>query len=208
MNERQYSYYELMSCLRLLKFLNDIGIYEKAVGNIQTIYEEDYYELALRGLDNVAPEFGIEELGDEVCCGGHTVYHFSDPAIPEYYRLCRLHEHKHHITPRENPYMIKADKAFDDCCRYTCSDFGAGFDDDVHVREILIETCPEYPFDEREIIEVVHSMLEYYRSELERLRSELLRGPAVWLPALPAHKKQIKTRQPRKKAEKPLKKAS
>ena len=189
MNERQNVYYDLMRCLRLLKFLNDIGIYEKAVGDIQAIAENDYYELALRGLYNVAPEFDAEELGEEVCCGGHVAYHFSDPAIPEYYRLCRLYEQKRHITPEVNPYMIKADEAFFRCYSHTYSDFGAYFDDDVHVRELLIETCPEHQIDETEIIEVVHCMLEYYRGEVERLRSELQKGTAVWLPALPAYNK-------------------
>ena len=206
--KQQYMYYELMRCLRLLKFLNDIGIYEKAVGNIRTISEDDYYELALCGMEHVAPEFYAEELGEDVCCGGHIAYHFSDPAIPEFYRLCRLFEYKHGISPERNPYAAKADDAFTHYCMYTNSSFGVRYNDEVHVREIIIETCPEYLFEEIEVIELIYCMMEYYRSELETLQAELQSGHAIWLPALPAHKKQLKTRKPRKKAVKPLKKAS
>jgi len=189
MNERQCSFYELTRCLRFLKFLYDTGIYEKAVGNIREISEDDYFELALRGLDNAAPVFEVEELGDDVCCGGHTVYHFSSPDIPEYYRLCRLYEYKHGILPFENPYVIRADKTFTELCGNMCSDFGAGFNDDIHVREILIEICPEYPVYEEELIELVHGMMEYYKTGLTRLRAELQKGPVVWLPELPPHRR-------------------
>lgn len=209
MNDRSYLYYELMHSLRFVKFLHDIGIYEESMKGIREISEDDYYELALRGLSSVAPVFEIEELDEDVCCGGHVVYHFSDPAIPEYYRLCRLYEHKYGIAPKENPYVKAADNYFvrqyDSCCY---SDFGAYYHDEVHVREICIEICPERPVEEWELIELVYDMLEYYRREAETLRAELLRGPVVWLPALPEHKRQTKAKKPRKKADKPLKKAS
>jgi len=209
MNEqRKYSYFGIIRCLRFVKFLYDIGIYDEAVGDIQEIGEDDYYELAIRGLENVAPIFGVEELGEDVCCGGHVIYHFSDPDIPEYYRLCRLYEHKHGIGPSDNPYVKKADDFYNDLCAHSYSDFYAGYNDDVHIRNICIETCPERPFDEKEVIELINYLLEYYRSEVETLRAELLTGPIVWLPALPEHKEAPKTKKTRKKADKPLKKAS
>ena len=206
--ERKYVYYELTHCLRFLKFLNDIGIYENAVGNIERISVDDYYELALRGLEHVAPEFYAEELGEDFCCGGHTAYHFSGPAIAEFYRLCRLYEYKHGVAPDDNPHVRRADKALSSFYMQIGGNFGIGYNDDVHIRELIIEICPEHPYDEMEIIWLVRRTLEYYRNELETLQAELQNGPAVWLPALPPHKKQIKTKMPRKKAEKPLKKAS
>jgi hypothetical protein len=207
MNNEDFYYYELMRCLRFLKSLHDFGIYYKTVGNIQKISEDDYYELVLRGLEHAAPIFGVEELGQDVCCGGHVVYHFSSPDILEYYRLCRLLEYQRGIEPKDNPYIVRADESFTNSCRNACSDFGACFNDDTHVREIQLEVCPECMVYEEELIEVVCEMLEFYHSELEKLRAEFLGKPLVWLPALPAHK-QTKKIKPRKKAEKALKKVS
>ena len=206
-DRRNYVNFELIRCLRLVKFLYDIGIYDKAVGKISEIGEDDYYELALLGLEHVAPVFDLEELGDDVCCGGHALYSFSDPAIPEYYRLCRLYEYKHGIAPEENPYVKDADNHLSGCVQYVSSDFGLYYNDDVHIRDIRIEVCPERPVDERELIELVYATLEYYRCGVETLRAELLSGPVVWLPALPERIKQPKDVRTRKKAEKPLKKA-
>ena len=207
MTDRTHVNYQLINCLRLLKLLHSIGVYEKAVGSIQEITEDDYYELALLGLEHVAPVFDVEELGDEVCCGGHTVYHFSDPAIPEYYRLCRLYEHKHGIEALIDPYVIKADEMFRHFCNDAVSSFGACFNDEVHIRELLIEICPEQLADEMEIIEIIYNMLGFYRIEVERLRSELLSGPMVWLPALPPYVGRKAQKKPRGTADKQLMKA-
>jgi hypothetical protein len=210
-DHRGYMHYWLIRCLHLLKFLFDIGKYDDCVSGIREICEDDYLELALRGLEHVAPVFHVEELGEDVCCGGHTMYYFSDPAIPEYYRLCRLYEHKHGVAPEENPYVKNADDALISYYYGISSDFGISYNDDIHVREICIETCPERPVDEWEIIELIHNTLEYYRSEVETLRAELLKGPVVWLPALPEHIGQAKAasraKKQRKKVDKTIKKA-
>jgi hypothetical protein len=200
-------YFFLMQCLRLLKKFHEIGIYEKAAGNIREIAEDNYYELALRGLEHVAPIYGIEELGEDVCCGGHVVHSFSDPAMPEYYRLCRLYEYKHSIAPNENPFVSKADEYFIECLNQTTGDFGSDFDDPEHPKALWIETCPERRACEFGLIDLVHGLMGFYRSEVESLRLELLRGPFVYLPALPEHKKPAKAKKPRKKAGVPLKKA-
>jgi hypothetical protein len=161
----------------MLKFFHDIGIYEKAAGDIESITEDDYYEIFLRGIACVAPVYEQEELGEDVCCGGHIMYHFSDPAIPEYYRLCRLYEYKHSVTPEENPYVQKADAFYSSCCDHTDGDFGAGYNDDVHIREIQIEICPERAVNEYELLLLVYDVLEYYRREAVTLKNELMRGP-------------------------------
>jgi len=200
-------YFFLMQCLRLLKFLHDIGIYDETVGDIKKISGDDYPELVMLGLENVAPIFNMEELGEEHCCGGHIVYHFSDPALLEYYRLCRLYEFKHSITPEENPYVIKADDFFVSCLEYTKSEFGCDYDDIKHPRGIWIETCPERYAYEQELIGLVYDMMEFYQTEVEALRAELLKGPVVYLPALPGHINQANTKKPCEEAGKQLKKA-
>jgi len=209
-------YYTLMQCLRLVLFFYDIGIYEEAVGDIKEITEDDYFELALRGISSVAPLYDMEELGEDHCCGGHVVHHFSDPAIPEYYRLCRLYEYKHSITPEENPYVVEADKHYILCLNNTNGEFATNFDDEKHPKEIWVETCPERYAYEHEIIELVHEVLAFFRAKVEDLRAELLRGPVIWLPALPPHKAPVpdasakpkRVRKPRIKPCETVKKAS
>jgi hypothetical protein len=177
----------LMYSLRMVKMFHDIGIYDKAAGNIKEIDEDDYYELVLNGLANVAQYYEAEELGEEHCCGGHVVHHFSGPVIPEYYRLCRLYEFKHSIAPEENPYVQRADDYYCWCLNNTHGDFASNFDNEGHPREIWAETCPEHNTCEYELIELVHDVLEFYRAEVQTLRAELRSGPTVWLPALPPH---------------------
>lgn len=199
-------YYFLIQCLRLVKLFHEIGI-KKTVGDIGEITEDDYLELALRGLEHVAPDYMQEELGDDVCCGGHVMHWFSDPAVPEYYRLCRLYEFKHSITPEENPYVTAADDFYVFCLNQTSGGFNSNYDDERHPRAIWIETCPERCDNEYEIIVLVHNVMEYYKATLETLRAELLRGPLVFLPALPEHKKQEKAKETRTRARNPMRKA-
>jgi len=180
-------YYELMRSLHLLKLFHDIGIYDKAVAGIRDISGDDYYELVLLGLEHVAPYFEREELGEEHCCGGHVVYHFSDLAMLEYYRLCRLYEFMHGIPPEKNPYVIDANNYYSRCYFSTYGDFATNYDDEEHPRGIWVETCPEQYISEHDVIELIHEVLEYYRKGLDRLSAELSEGPPVWLPALPPH---------------------
>jgi len=201
-------YYNLIYCLQLLKMFHDIGIYEGAAGDIKEITGDDYYELILRGFESVAPAYEMEELGEEVCCGGHIRYHFSDPSLVEYYRLCRLYEFRQSISPEDNPYVIKADNYYVSCLENTSGAFGSDYDDERHPKEIWIETCPEREAYEHEIIELVHNVMEFYRSEVETLRAELLRRPVVWLPALPPHIGSKRRRKPSTKKGKALKKAA
>jgi len=175
-----------MQCLRLLKLLHGIGIYGRAVGGITEITGDDYYELALLGLEHVAPIYSAEDLGDEWCCGGHTVHRFSSPAMTEYYRLCRLYEHRHGTTPGENPHVARADDHYARCLHNARGSFGSSYEDEKHPRGIWIETCPEHYACELELIALVHSLMGFYSAGAEALRMELLRGPAVYLPALPA----------------------
>ena len=181
--------YDLIHCLRLVKLFHDMGIYEDAVGDIKEIAEGDYYELIMRGFSAVAPAYEAEEPGDEHGCGGHTIHHFSDPALVEYYRLCRLYELKHALPPERNPYMALAENHYITCLNSTNGDFGSNYDDEKHPTEIWIETCPEWYVYEDELIELVHDVLEFYRNEVETLRTDLLTSPIMWLPALPPHSK-------------------
>jgi hypothetical protein len=178
-----------MYSLRLLKLFHEIGIYKEAVGGIKEITDDDYYELALNGIACVSSYYEAEQLGEDVCCGGHVVHHFSDPAMVEYYRLCRLYEIKHSVTKATNPYVTKADRYYISCLEYARGNFGTDYNNEDDPKEIWIETCPESCLCEYEVVEFIHDMMEYYRNEVETLRTDLLTSPIVWLPALPPHVK-------------------
>jgi len=181
-------YYDLLYSLRLLKYLYDIGAYERVAGNIDRITGDDYFELVMLGLENVAEEYYAEEAGEDVCCGGHVIHHFSDPALIEYYRLCRLYESKHSIGPEKNPYVIDADRFYEWCLDNMHGAIATHYDDERRPREILIETCPENSFFEHELLILVHSLMDFYRVKADDIRAELLKGPTFWLPELPPHK--------------------
>jgi len=178
------SYY-LINCLRLLKQLYDFGVYQDVAGEIHEIGEDDLPEIFLNGLDCLAPEFEEEPLGEDVCCGSHTLYHFSSRELREYYYLCWVYERLNNLTPETNPYVNDADNFIEKSYRRMDSYFGHGFDNDIYVKEFLIEVCPEHPFDECDIFQMVHDVMEYYRVHVESIRAAVMKGPVVL--ALPPH---------------------
>ena len=213
---RYYDYWMILETLNLLRCFAEIGIYDAVVGDAEEISEGDYYEFELSGLENVAPIFSRLEVGSGSCSGGvdeddmddiddigdaddtyanlpcctgcaHPVYLLSSPEMREYYRLCRLYEHREGIEPKNNPYVKAADdyytKEIQMCSEYCDADF----DDNRHTRNLFIEMCPERSYEIREIIGLIHKMLEYYKNNVEELEREIYLGKPAWLPALPAH---------------------
>ena len=183
-----YESYYIIQALRIVKFFHDIGKFEDAMKHYTWIESDDLPELFMNGMQYLAPFHESKDLGEDVCCGGHYQYRFSDPALIEYFRLCRLYELRHSITPKDNPYVKKADDDFVECCKNVGGDFGAYYDNDDHPREVQFETCPERPVDEFEFMVCIHNVLEFYRKEVKTLQKEMMRGPMVFLPALPAPK--------------------
>jgi hypothetical protein len=128
----------------------------------------------------------IEEHGDIYECDHfHTAYSFSSPEMREYYRLCRLYEHREGIEPKDNPYVKKADDHYISVLRRTGGQFGAGFDSEIHITALYIETCPEWQYDVMEIIRAVRKTLDYYPEHLAELQRDMARAPFVFLPELP-----------------------
>jgi hypothetical protein len=191
----------MIGLLEMLKYYHDIGIYGNVVRNAKEISEDDYFEFAEYGLEFVAPDFAFEEISfddnhdpvsedepestysDHV----HSLYRFGSPEMREYYRLCRLYEHREHISPEENPFVRKADAHCSVCANAIPGYLWIGFDD-VHTRELQVEICPDECFVSIDLIEAVHNILEYYGEHVSDIRLELGKGPPVFLPALPAPK--------------------
>lgn len=196
-----FDYDFIIETLKLLRFYSDIGIYDAVVGESNIINDADYYEFELAGLDHVAPISSKHFVGDEYedenapdegeffhsgCL--HTVYYYSSPEMIEYYRLCRLYEHREGIEPDENPYVKAADAhyiaGFQMCDGY----FGFGFDSERYTHNLIIELCPENEYNARDIVAFIHSTLKYYAERLSSLERDIRLGKLVWLPELPAHK--------------------
>ena len=200
-------YEMILETLSLLKLYSDIGIYDAVVGTTERVNGDDYFEFEMTGLENIAPIFNMwqpgtqpdiyldEEFiyGDEdnehLSDGGcdHMLYSFSSPEMREYYRLCRLYEHREGIEIERNPYVKEAEDCFWEYVGLTQGYFGAGFDDDRHTKDILVEVCPENTCYYREIIELIYDTLEFYTMKVKELEREIRLGKPVWLPELPAH---------------------
>ncbi|MDR3278145.1 MAG: hypothetical protein LBT12_05170 [Oscillospiraceae bacterium] len=193
---------EYITILEILKKFHELGIYGKVTRGMTELSEGDVCELVELGMDNAAPiaqrsEVPMggddepvtgEEDEDAECDHYHQVFHFSSPAMKEYYRLCRLYEYREKIEPEDNPFVKEADDHYCARLRATDGQFLAGFDSDYHTTELQIETCPEWYYNSVEIIIMIHDTLAFYTENLEQLARELRRGPLVFLPALPAWK--------------------
>jgi hypothetical protein len=188
--------------LEMLRYFHEIGIYEAVVRGTEEITFDDYYEFAELGLELAAPEFDFERvpLGDnceplaenepraEYCEHYHLLYRFGSSELREYYRLCRLYEHRESITPEQNPFVQKADDYYCTCASAVNGYLWMGFDDDCHTSELVVEICRDEYYPTLELIEAIHDTLEYYKEHVIDIKLELLKGPPVFLPALPAPK--------------------
>jgi hypothetical protein len=188
--------------LQMLKYCHEIGIYEDVVRGAKEASGDDYYEFAELGLELVAPEFKCEQIpiGDDhesldedgteyaECEHWHLLYRFGSPEMREYYRLCRLYEHRESMGPEQNPFVRNADNHYCRCASAVDGHVWIGFDDDRHTSALLVEICPDEYYASLELMEAIHDMIEYYKTHLGDIRLELTKGPPVFLPALPAPK--------------------
>jgi hypothetical protein len=194
----------MLGLLEMLKYYHDIGIYDNVVRGVKEVREDDRYEFADRGLEFVAPYFDFEQVPmgndheilsdaeaeeyEEYCEHWHAMYRFSSPEMREYYRLCRLYEHRERISPEENPFVRRASLHCAECARAISAYLWFGFDCELHTRELLVEICPDEYCVSLELVRAVHDALAYYGKHVRKLALELKKGPPVHLPALPAPK--------------------
>jgi hypothetical protein len=192
----------ILYLLEMLRYFHAIGIYDAVVRDTEEITANDHFEFADLGLELAAPDFRFEEvpLDDDheplaenetemECCGHwHLLYRFGSPEMREYYRLCRLYEHRESIEPEENPFVQKANDYYCLCADAVDGYIWVGFDDDRYTSALLVEICPDEYYTSLELIKAVHDMIEYYKEHLCDIRLELTNGPPVFLPALPAPK--------------------
>lgn len=195
------NYYTLLEMLMLIKYFYDLGKYDVLCGAVESVDEEDYYELILSGLESIAPIYKHSQIAtgedgetiinaDENDYGDHwhDLYTFSSPDMLEYYRLCRLYEYKHAIEPEKNKYVKSAEQSYCECLRSVSGSFYASFDSDRYTTKLWIEICPEDYGLGPDLIYCIHEALEYYTDSLSKLRCELMQGAFTFLPQLPAYK--------------------
>jgi len=201
-------YDTLMYTLRMLKLFHDLGIYAVITRGMSEVDGEDFYELADLGIEHVAPVFRRDEIPmdeqenqmtDEAYAQAveqdqyydghcHTIFRFSSPEMKEYYRLCRLYEHREKLNPNENPFVREADRHYTGWARSVAGYLWIGFDSDMHTTELVTESCPENGYDQIDLIMAVHNTLQFYKDNLSRLKREISQDPFIFLPALPAPK--------------------
>ena len=199
------SYSTILEMLQLLKFFHGIGLYDSFC-HITALTEDDYYELVQLGLENIAPIYIESQIssgddGDVVIEEGddcddygwhcHTLHMFSSPEMQEYYRLCRIYEYKHGLSPKENRFVTAAERHYCNCLNCVSGNFGGSFDDDRHTTKLYIEVCPESDWAAIDLIYCIHETLEFYSENLSGLRLELLKGEPVFLMQLPSPKGEL-----------------
>ena len=190
----------IVDMIDLLKLYYDIGIYDAITQHVVHVSEDDFFELQLIGLEYIAPigyRCSVEEFkllyrntvfADTYAYDENDIQLASSPDMIEYYRLCRLYEHREGVEPEQNPYVVAAENYYKETLRATDSYFGAGFDDDHHTTMLYIETCPDCEYSVIEIIELIHDMLMYYTRQLPKLERDIRFGKFTFLPELPAYK--------------------
>ena len=116
----------------------------------------------------------------------HDVYSFSSPDMKEYYRLCRLYEHREGIEPEQNPYVRAADEYYTAALRMTEGQFIAGFDSEKR-RPAAFFAC----FAPLLIVAELQDGTSNQQAR-SALKSGLVRrrGPLVFLPELPPAKEE------------------
>jgi len=206
--KRTCDYDYLMYTLRALKLFQDMGIYAAVTRGMSEVDGEDFYELADLGIENVAPIYRRDDvsmdeeenqMSDEDLAQAmeadeyydphyHTVYRFSSPEMKEYYRLCRLYEHREGLEPKNNPFVREANRHYTGCARSVSGDIWIGYDSDMHKTELVTESCPDYGFDQIDLIMAIHKTLQFYIDNLDHLKQEIGRNPFIFLPTLPAPK--------------------
>jgi MoaA/NifB/PqqE/SkfB family radical SAM enzyme len=173
----------LIHVLRALKLFHDIGIYSVVTSGMQSVNIDDFYELADLGIECVAPLFQREDVAmdaeetpitdeelaqaveeDQYCDGHcHIVYRFSSPEMMEYYRLCRLYEHREGLEPKDNPFVKEADRHFSGWAMSVSGYLWIGFDSDIHTTQLVTESCTDQDYDRMDLITAIHKTLQFYK---------------------------------------------
>ena len=204
-------YESTMYVLRALKLFHDIGIYAAVTNGMHEVAEGDFYELTELGIEHVAPVFQSEEvpmderenqMSDEEFAQAveqdqyydghyHYIYRFSSLEMKEYYRLCRLYEHRERLEPKDDPFVLEADRHYTGWAQSVSGYLWMGYNNDIHPTELVAESCPENGYDQIDLILAIHETLEFYKNNLDHLRREISQDPFIFLPALPAPKEVV-----------------
>jgi len=134
------------------------------------IVEEDvWWPLVHEAIENACEKVWIEELDPG------PKYYFSDPAMMEYYRLCREYSRKTGVRLKQNPFMLKAGEYV----RWMLQLGSYGYDWTL-LTKINHEWASGIVFylDERfnahlELLEALLEIFRFYETELEVLKQAL-----------------------------------
>jgi len=153
----------------ICKLLHQYG----KLGNIAvgwSVDEESWWPLVHEALGYVCDKVWIEELDMAL------KYYFSDPAMMEYYHLCREYSRKTGISLKQNPFMLKAQEKV--CRMLQLSSYGYRW---TLLTKINHEWASGIVFGEYEDfnahLDLLDSLLEifrFYETELEVLKQTLL----------------------------------
>lgn len=152
---------------------------------------DSYYECYFDAIGAAADIFEVHHCERY---GEHNLY-VSFESMMEYYRLCRIYSKLHHIRLPDNPYIKEAER-YVECTM----DFGEYGGYHVHLQTkvnhkwasgLVISTDDNCFNEEFELAEAIFDVGAWYEFSVHRLRKKLLEEYALWLPALPEHRKEV-----------------
>jgi len=135
-----------------------------------TVDEDLWWPLMLDALQNVSDACWVE------CLDMENKYYFSDPAMMEYYRLCREYCCRFGVSLKRNPFMQKAEEHVNRLLGSLCS-YGYGWT--LHTRinhewasGIVLGVDDQFSAY-MALIEVLLRIFLYYETELDVLKQVL-----------------------------------
>lgn len=102
-------------------------------------------------------------------------YYFSDPAMMEYYRLCRAYCGRFGVSLKDNPYMNEASAYVHRMLRWIDGNFGYTLQTKINHEWAsgIVAGYDEYFYSHTELIEALLYIFDFYKNGVETLKAAL-----------------------------------
>jgi len=163
--------YSAFITVRVCKLFHDFGRLEM----LETGYPVDRdfeYQMLYEALENVTDNVWVRYNDYEY----EQKLYYSDPAMMEYYRLCRDYCNRFGVSLKDNPYMKSASDYVGRMLNFHKSSFMYILQTKInheHASGIVVFYLEEYFSDYFELAEALLYIFDFYKTEAQKLRAEL-----------------------------------
>ena len=180
---------EVIPSLRCALLLHDYGRLDEVIAAGCTELQDDFLELWYEAIGHTMDCI----YSDYLDAYELNIWYFSDSAMMDYYRLCRVYSRGHRMKLKDNPYMAMAEDAVESSMEFGTT-YGYGWRLQTGVGHkwasgiVFRSDCQFY--GEYLLLCALFEIQDWYQRACYRLRSVLLEERLLWLPALPAHQEE------------------